>query len=132
MPYYLLDTSVAILLRDGEAAALDRASSLGDAVGISILTRIELYGGLHRDSPDDRVRRALLDRFLSGTACHELTLDDADRYGQIVANIGFSRRKVIDRLIAAQALTRNATLVTLNGPDFADVPGLALETWERP
>jgi predicted nucleic acid-binding protein len=42
---------------------------------------------------------------------------------------GYSRRKLLDRMIAAQALDHRATLVTLNAGDFRDVPGLELLSW---
>ena len=42
---------------------------------------------------------------------------------------GYSRRKLLDRMIAAQALVHRATLVTLNEDDFRDIPGLHLESW---
>lgn len=52
-----------------------------------------------------------------------------DAYGRIVAHAGYSRRKLLDRMIAAQALVHRAALVTLNADDFTDVPGLKLEAW---
>jgi predicted nucleic acid-binding protein len=45
-----------------------------------------------------------------------------------VASAGYSRRKLLDRMIAAQALVHRATLVTFN-PDFSDVPGLSSLVW---
>ena len=42
---------------------------------------------------------------------------------------GYSRRKLLDRMIAAQALIHRATLVTRNPDDFRDIPGLRLEVW---
>ncbi|MEA3035745.1 MAG: tRNA(fMet)-specific endonuclease VapC [Sphingomonadales bacterium] len=53
-------------------------------------------------------------------------------YGTILESAGFSRRKIIDRMIAATALVHQLTLITLNGADFADVPGLDLEVWPAP
>jgi predicted nucleic acid-binding protein len=57
-----------------------------------------------------------------------LAFDDAAAaaYGRIIAGTSYSRRKVINRMIAAQALVHRATLVTLNPADFADVPGLTV------
>jgi predicted nucleic acid-binding protein len=50
----------------------------------------------------------------------------ADVYRMIVEAAGYSRRKIVDRMIAAQALAHQATLVTLNADDFRDIPGLSL------
>ena len=60
-----------------------------------------------------------------------LAFDDtaADAYRQIVEAVGDSRRKLLDRMIAAQALVHRATLVTLNADAFRDVPGLELLSW---
>ena len=47
----------------------------------------------------------------------------------MISICGFSRRKVLDRMIAAQAITYGATLVTRNGDDFRDILGLRLLEW---
>jgi predicted nucleic acid-binding protein len=47
----------------------------------------------------------------------------------IVEAAGYSRRKLLDRMIAAQALVHRATLVTQNPNDFQDVPGPGLLAW---
>jgi predicted nucleic acid-binding protein len=126
---YLLDTNVAIHLRDGDATVTARVESLDGAVLISIVTRVELEGGVYREPAHAAVRRARLDTILS--AIPALAFDDAaaEAYGAIVAHAGYSRRKLLDRMIAAQALIHRATLVTLNQGDFADVPGLELLAW---
>lgn len=36
----------------------------------------------------------------------------------------------LDRLIAAQAIARDATLITRNGKDFRRIEGLRLVEWE--
>lgn len=41
------------------------------------------------------------------------------------------RRARFDRLIAAHALSLNATLVTNNEMDFAEIPDLLIENWTR-
>ena len=53
----------------------------------------------------------------------------ADAYGAIVAHSGYSRRKLLDRMIAAQAIVHHAVLVTMNPDDFADIVGLRVLTW---
>jgi predicted nucleic acid-binding protein len=126
---YLLDTNVAIHLRDGDAAVTVRVGALDGAVLMSIVTRVELEGGVHREPRHAAVRRARLDVMLA--AIPTLAFDDAaaDAYGAIVAHAGYSRRKLLDRMIAAQALVHHATLVTLNEADFTDVVGLQLRAW---
>lgn len=126
---YLLDTNVAIHLRDGDAAVTARVAALDGAVLLSVVTRVELEGGVHREPAHAAVRRARLDAMLA--AIPTLAFDDvsADAYGAIVAHAGYSRRKLLDRMIAAQALVHRATLVTLNAGDFADVAGLQVVAW---
>jgi tRNA(fMet)-specific endonuclease VapC len=126
---FLLDTDVAIHLRDGDPRITEKVGGLDDAVLMSIVTRVELEGGVYRESAHARVRRARLDTILA--AIPTVAFDDAaaDAYGAIVANAGYSRRKLLDRMIAAQALVHRATLVTINADDFSDVPGLSLLTW---
>lgn len=126
---FLLDTDVAIHLRDGDPAVTEKVSALDDAVLLSIVTRVELEGGVYRDPAYREVRRVRLDTILA--AVPTLAFDDAaaDAYGAIVASAGYSRRKLLDRMIAAQALVHHASLVTMNAGDYADVPGLSLLAW---
>jgi tRNA(fMet)-specific endonuclease VapC len=126
---FLLDTNVAIHLRDGDSVVARKVPELRGAVLLSIVTRVELEGGVYREPAQAPVRRARLDAILS--AIPTLAFDDlaAGAYGTIVANAGYSRRKLLDRMIAAQALVHRATLVTFNPDDFADVPGLSVLAW---
>jgi tRNA(fMet)-specific endonuclease VapC len=126
---YLLDTNVAIHLRDGDPAVTARVAALAGAVLMSIVTRVELEGGVYREPAHAAVRRARLDAMLA--AIPTLAFDDAaaDAYGAIVAHARYSRRKLLDRMIAAQALVHRASLVTLNASDFTDVAGLHVVAW---
>ena len=126
---FLLDTNVAIHLRDGDLEVTHKVAALQGAVLLSIITRVELEGGIYREPAYASIRRARLDTMLS--AIPTLAFDElaADTYGAIIASTGYSRRKLLDRMIAAQALVHRATLVTFNPDDFADVPGLPLLVW---
>ena len=126
---FLLDTNVAIHLRDGDPTTLQKVAALQSAVLMSVVTRVELEGGVYREPAHASVRRARLDAMLS--AIPALAFDDlaAETYGTIVASAGYSRRKLLDRMIAAQALVHRATLITFNPDDFSDIPGLSLLAW---
>lgn len=126
---YLLDTNVAIHLRDGEPEILAKVVALNGATLLSIISRVELEGGVYRDPGQAHLRRQRLDTILAFLPV--LAFDDAaaDAYRLIVEAAGYSRRKLLDRMIAAQALVHRATLVTMNAADFQDVPGLDVLAW---
>ena len=53
---------------------------------------------------------------------------EAGIYRRILEQLGFSRDpRIIDRMIAAQAIVAGATLATLNPRDFRNIPGLTIE-----
>lgn len=126
---WLLDTSVSIAIRDAEPRYRTRIDALGSDVAISIVTQVELEGGVYREPDYAPLRRARLDLFLSNVEVLPFASDTARAYRNIIAVTGFSRRKTLDRMIAAQAIVHDATLVTLNGADFADIPDLKLLAW---
>jgi predicted nucleic acid-binding protein len=126
---FLLDTNVAIHLRDGHSEVTQRIAELEGAILLSIISRVELEGGVYREPAQAGVRRLRLDAVLG--ALPVLAFDDAaaDAYRVIVEAAGYSRRKLLDRMIAAQALVHRAQLVTMNPGDFQDVPGLQILGW---
>lgn len=130
MSVLLLDTSVAIPLRDADATIEGKFRAVQDrTVLMSIVTRVELEGGVHQQAEHAAVRRARLDLLLAALPVLNFGPREAEAYGRIVAVLRYSRRKLLDRMIASQALVADATLVTLNGEDFRDVPGLKLLEW---
>lgn len=125
----IVDTKIAIHLRDRDQAMRDKMDSVDDDVFMSVVTQVELEGGVSRDPSQAAVRRARLDLMLAAIPVLPFDRDDAGAYRTIIQAVGYSRRKVLDRMIAAQALVRGATLITLNVEDFRDVPGLELVAW---
>jgi predicted nucleic acid-binding protein len=125
---HLVDTNVAILVRDGQAEALTRIAGFEQVI-LSVITVVELEGGVHKDPSRAASRRARVDAMLKRWTLAPFTAGTASRYGAIVAELGYSRRLVLDRMIAATALELGATLVTANPADFADVPGLRVLAW---
>jgi predicted nucleic acid-binding protein len=128
---WLLDTSVAIQLRDGDRAFRSRLATVDEIPSISAITRVELEGGVYANPALAEKRRKAVDAVLREFIVLDFTSVIAALYGQIVAQAGFSRRKIADRMIAATALAHGLGLVTLNARDFRDVPGLDLIEWER-
>ncbi len=126
---HLLDTSVLIPLRDGDPKVWERVNQLGGTILVSIVSVVELEGGVYRDAAQAERRRAKLDLLLSSLNVLSFDSEGAQTYGQIVASVGYSRRKILDRMIAAQALNASATLVTLNPQDFDEITDLQVIGW---
>jgi tRNA(fMet)-specific endonuclease VapC len=78
------------------------------------------------------VRRMRLHAMVASFQWLPFQHDAAAEYGRLITNLGFSRTRILDRMIAAQAIVLDATLVTMHGPDFNDIPGLKLEIWPSP
>jgi len=125
----LLDTSVAIALRDSEPGLLERRKGSSALASISVVTAVELEGGIWRSQSGVAERRAALDAIYEVFELLAFTDREAAAYGQIVEQLGFSRSKVIDRMIAATAIVAGRTLATLNPRDFQGIPGLTVEDW---
>jgi tRNA(fMet)-specific endonuclease VapC len=104
-------------------------AELGEIPVISVVTRIELENGVNREPAAADHRRRLLDRLLETIAVQLFTPADILAYRAIVYDLGYDRRTTLDRLIAAQAISRDAQLITRNGRDFARIEGLRLDLW---
>lgn len=126
-----IDTNVAIAFRDGDPETRERVALLPEWPSLSIMTRIELEGGVFRGG-DPVVRRALLERILRSFVVEVVVEQDVIAYGEIVKTLGHDRRLTLDRLIAAQAITRDAPLITRNGKDFRKIGKLKLVEWDTP
>jgi tRNA(fMet)-specific endonuclease VapC len=125
----LLDTSIAICLRDGDPRIIDRFEQLDVRPFLSVISRVELEGGVYAKPAFTQQRRRALDVLLEILPVLDFDFEMGAVYGQIVAGQGFSRRKIIDRMIAATALVHDLTVITLNSADFIDVPGLRIDDW---
>jgi tRNA(fMet)-specific endonuclease VapC len=90
-------------------------------VGISSISFAEVALGTENRKPP---RPDVLDAFIAAIPLLPFDEAAARRY----ALLPF-RRARFDRLLAAHALSLDATIVTNNEADFADVPGLKVENW---
>jgi tRNA(fMet)-specific endonuclease VapC len=129
---FLIDTNVVIHLRDGDEGVSRKMADLDALPVIAMITRIELENGLYRDPELTELLRPNLAAILHRTDVIDFGNMEFEAYRLILDQVGFSKRKVLDRMIAATALAHNLTLITMNGKDFRDVPGLKLVEWETP
>lgn len=127
---FLLDTNVAIHLRDGDLVVGQRLAALGPDHYLSIVSRVELENGVYAEPEASELRRRALDRMLEQIETLDFGVEELGAYANLVATIGYSRRKTTDRMIAATALVHDLTLITFNGRDFRDVRGLQVEAWK--
>jgi tRNA(fMet)-specific endonuclease VapC len=128
----LLDTDVAIDLRDRDLWIKGKVEQLDLPLYISAITYIELENGVQREPQWAKVRRTAVDQLLKNVIPLDFGVNEIAAYRHILEATGYSRRKTADRMTAATALVHGLPLVTLNGRDFHDVPGLELIEWERP
>ena len=127
----LLDTSICVAWLKREQKVRERLVSLPrSAVVICSVVRGELQFGA-RKSARVSENLELLSRFLADLECWPYDEAAADAYGLIRAQAEVVRQPVgaHDLLIAAIALSRDATLVTRNAAEFRRIVGLKLETW---
>ena len=121
---FVLDTSVLIPIRDRDPEIIAHVHTFGGPLMLSVLSLVELESGVHRKPELASFRRTRLETMLTGMTILPFTAIEARAYGELVEVAGSSRRKLLDRMIAVQALCADAALVTRNPHDFADVVGL--------
>lgn len=129
MARFLLNTNLVIAALLGSQQILDKLARLpvGD-VAISALSFGELLAGAATAGPDARLTENLA--LISGNF-DILAFDRvaAETYGGLMKRLDMKRRKMLDRMIAAHALSIGATLVTTGADDFEYIPGLKVEIW---
>ncbi len=126
---YLIDTNIAIHARDGTDAVLDKLAEHSGAVLLSALSLAELQRGLYKSKHDTSVRQIRLEILLRHIPVLPFDAAAAISYGQIIAQCGWVKGRDYDRMIAAHAISTSSVLVTNNGDDFRDIPGLRVENW---
>lgn len=122
---FVLDTNVISAVRRADRAPKVAAWLAGqDEAGlfISVITLVEIERGIRlqggKNAEFARDLRGWLDRTVSIFADRliDFTADDALIWGELSARLGHPGA---DLMIAAQALARDAAVVTGNGSDFA-------------
>lgn len=122
---YLIDTNTLIYLASGQYPSLARAvesTPLGDIMVSTIVFAELALGSANGLAPPLEV----LDRLTEQMPL--IAFDEAA--ARAYARLPF-RRARFDRLLAAQALSLGATVITRNIRDFADIPDLKIEDWTQ-
>ncbi len=128
MARYLLDATTVFAAASGEMATLSRLSrlSIGDVAMPALV-----YGELLSAMAGGKSLRLIENVSLLAQNVDILPFDRkaAETFGELLRRIEPKRRRMLDRMVAAQAIAEGMTLVTLAPGDFADLPGLKIESW---
>lgn len=129
---FLLDTNICIyLIKQKPSKVLARFQTLAlSDIGISSITVAELEYGVYKSQQQGKNRSALM-QFLIPLQIVEFDQTAATIYGSIRSDLE-SRGLVIgsmDMLIAAHAMSLEATLVSNNLQEFSRIANLSLENW---
>ena len=129
-PSFLLDSSACIpVLRN--KAGLEKLPDPA-LTGIPVIVAAELWTGVKKNLRTHPHQAARLDAFLSLFWLADFTLDAALHYADIRAALEATGKTIgpLDLLIAAQARSLGATLVTANSGEFKRVKGLKVQAWK--
>jgi predicted nucleic acid-binding protein len=119
-----LDTSVLIAALTGPARLGHHLRSAVDRGERVVLSTIVLYEWLRGPRTDTELH--LQARLFPAEEAVAFDTAAAARAALLYRRVRRPRGREIDLAIAACALERDAALWTLNGSDFADIPGLRL------
>lgn len=135
---WLIDTSLWIAVERGTLAAADiHAITRQDPVYLSPVNVAEIQFGLELLPPGRQKRRAaVMLRRLRRKPQLRITVETAETFGGLAAKLRKAGRdphvRINDLWLAAQAIQRDFRLLTSNGKDFADVPGLQVVVLKLP
>ena len=132
---YLLDTNICIfLIRNKLSRLKERLLKCNpEQVFLSSITVAELEYGASKSKDREKNREALLNFCADFGNIIDFSNADAEAYGIIRAYLERTGRPIgpYDMQIAAQAMTRNLTVVTHNYDEFSRVPLIKVEDWTR-
>jgi predicted nucleic acid-binding protein len=129
---FLIDTCIWIDVEQGVLAPADIASVTGNApVFLSPVTLAEMkFGAEIAKDPDIRQKRLAALRRLQHKPLLMIDAATGITFGELVAALKLQgkghRQRVQDLWLASQAVQHGFTLLSRNGRDFADIPGLVL------
>ena len=126
---WLIDTNIWIAVERGTLAAADvHAITRQEPVYLSPVNIAEIRFGLELLSGVQKQRATAMLRRLHRKPQLRITIQTAETFGMLAAKIKKAGRdpqvRVNDLWLAAQAIQRDLRVLTSNGRDFADIPGL--------
>ncbi|MEF3366326.1 PIN domain-containing protein [Methylocystis sp. 9N] len=129
MARYLLDTNIIMAAALGFPGVLGRLSAL--EIGDVAISAISLGETLAGATGGEKNARLVENIGLIAENLDILPFDHAaaEAFGRLMRKLDPKRRRILDRMIAAQALAQGLTLVAANNEDFDDIAGLVVEKW---
>lgn len=129
---FILDTNICIyIIKQKPPEVLQKLNTyqVGD-IGVSSITVAELEFGVQKSQFPNRNQQALT-QFLLPLKVVDFDNAAATVYGNIRARLEKQGTSIgsLDTLIAAHALSLQATLITNNIKEFSRVPNLKLDNW---
>lgn len=131
---YLLDTCVISDFIKNEPGTQTRLKQTPPtAIGISIITVMELYYGLVLNLQRAQKVESTIAQFLAAITIIPFTQPEAQQAAQIRARLKIQGQPIgpYDILIAATALEHQLIMVTANQREFDRVFGLQTENWRQ-
>ncbi|MBQ9494015.1 MAG: type II toxin-antitoxin system VapC family toxin [Treponema sp.] len=132
---YLLDTNICIFLVKNKFPVLTKRIFASDSseLFLSSVSIAEMEYGASKSRNREKNRQALLDFCTDFDNIIDFTTEDAEVYGVIRAYLEKCGKVIgpYDMQIAAQAMTRNLTIVTNNYDEFARIPWIKVEDWTK-
>ncbi|MGH7067672.1 MAG: type II toxin-antitoxin system VapC family toxin [Acetobacteraceae bacterium] len=130
-----LDTNAIIAALNNRPAAgrerLAKELGGGEEIGVPMVAWFEMIHGYEKSSRREWNKAALAAFLTLDVEPLPFELADAEHAGEIRFQFEHAGTPIgaYDLLVAAQARRRGATLVTVNGREFARVPDLTCEDW---
>lgn len=128
---YMLDSNICIhIINHASDKVIARLVKHEGDLCISTIVAAELQFGAAKSAAQKKNRTSLAE-FLAPLEILPFDEDAAASYGDLRAVLEKSGKPIgpLDTLIAAHALSLNATLVTNNLREFQRVKGLRVESW---
>ncbi len=129
---YMLDTNICVyILKKRPLYLLEKFKQI-EEIHLSVIVYSELCSGVTLSPIHlQAIRQQQLEEFIALTTVHNWDKQAAISYAKIRADLKTKGTPIgnMDMLIAAHALSLEATLVTNNMREFERVPHLKVENW---